>query len=372
MAEPLKNQFGPDIPARIGVMIEAVYPDFDRSGFVAMALDGYEQLELKERGRHIALALRAFLPSDFPQAASILVQSLGDRLEAEDGHGMAPFLYFPHTVFVHDYGVDDWEAGMQTNYELTQRFTAEFSIRPFIERYPKRTLAQLMEWTTDASFHVRRLVSEGTRPRLPWASRLPAFQTDPSPVLALLERLKDDPVLYVRRSVANNLNDIGKDNPDVLIRTAKSWWQDGSDQQKWVVKHGLRSLIKEGNSDALAILGYGDARGIEIRDALPVPAQLAIGESVQVGVTVANTTSEPKPVMVDFRIHYVKANGKTSAKVFKMNSRDLAPGEEASFRKRVSLKNMTTRTHYPGQHRVELQINGEVSELTSFELTAAD
>ncbi|MDZ4702003.1 MAG: hypothetical protein SH809_19995 [Rhodothermales bacterium] len=209
MAEPLKNQYGPEIPRKIAGMIAPVYPAFDREGFLQSALDGYEALELLPRGRHIAKALRRHLPDEYPAAIDLLIASLGPKLEGTESFGMAPFLYLPHVFFVMDYGVDHFEPSMRAQYEITQRFSAEYSIRAYLEHHPEATLARLRQWVDDPSPHVRRLVSEGTRPLLPWASRLRAFQRDPSPVIELLELLKDDPELYVRRSVANNLNDIG-------------------------------------------------------------------------------------------------------------------------------------------------------------------
>lgn len=217
MATRLKDLFGPEVPRRIASAIAAVHPAFPVDRFVRDALDGYDALELTPRARQIAAVLRRHLPADYEEAVGILIASLGPASEAPELTGMASFFYAPHVYFVAEYGVAHWEASMHAQYELTQRFTAEFSIRAFLEHEPERTLALLKEWTSDPSPHVRRLVSEGTRPRLPWAPRLPRFQRDPSPVLELLELLKDDPSLYVRRSVANNLNDIGKDHPDLLV-----------------------------------------------------------------------------------------------------------------------------------------------------------
>jgi 3-methyladenine DNA glycosylase AlkC len=228
MAEPLKNQYGADVPRAIAAMIAAVHPHFDSVQFVREALDGYEALELMPRGKKIAHALRAHLPADYEQAVAILLASLDQPHGRNPDLSLASFLYLPHTVFVVEYGLAHFEVSMRAQHALTQRFTAEFSIRPFLVHHPEATLRQLAVWATDPSAHVRRLVSEGTRPRLPWAPRLRQFQTDPAPVLALLELLKDDPELYVRRSVANSLNDIGKDHPEVLNRTAQAWLKNAT------------------------------------------------------------------------------------------------------------------------------------------------
>lgn len=258
MAEPLKNQFGTEIPRRIAGMISGVFPAFESDGFIQDAEDGYDVLELMPRGRKIARALRTHLPASYPEAIEILIASLGNKHEGTTGLGMATFLYLPHVLFVADYGIEEFEPSMRAQYELTQRFSAEFSIRSFLERHPAATLARLRLWSADPNPHVRRLVSEGTRPRLPWARRLGQFQKNPRPVLDLLELLKDDPDLYVRRSVANNLNDIGKDHPSLLVETARNWMEDASKERRWLIGHALRSVLKSGNSEALAVMGFSE------------------------------------------------------------------------------------------------------------------
>jgi 3-methyladenine DNA glycosylase AlkC len=255
MAEPLVNQYGPAVPKKIGAMLAGA-GKFDASAFVATALDGYDSLNLMQRAVKIADALHTHLPGNYARAIKLLLASLGPVQRSTKGAGMTPFLYLPHTLFVARHGLEHFELSMQAQYELTQRFTAEFSIRAFIERHPHQTLERLTSWAHDDNVHVRRLVSEGTRPRLPWASRLRAFQKDPSPVLSLLELLKDDPELYVRRSVANNLNDIGKDHPDVLVSTARRWMKDAGPDRMWIVRHALRSGETR-EPAALTVLGFG-------------------------------------------------------------------------------------------------------------------
>ncbi len=370
MAEPLKNQFGTDIPRAIAVMIAAVYPQFAEDAFTTAALNGYDTLGLMPRGWKIAEALHQHLPHPYEAAVEILVASLGPKLEQTQASGMAPFLYLPHVFFVAKYGLEHFDASMQAQYELTQRFTAEFSIRPFLEHYPEATLARLETWAHDPSQHVRRLVSEGTRPRLPWAPRLRAFQTDPRPVLALLELLKDDPELYVRRSVANNLNDIGKDHPALLVETAQRWLIDATEERRWLVRHALRSAVKRTESGALAVLGFGEGATVVVRNVTMTPQRPVMGESVRIAIEISNTDSQPQRVLIDLRIHFIKANGKTSAKVFKLKIVELAPQETVQLGKTISLAEMTTRKHYAGTHEVELLLNGCAASLGSFELTA--
>lgn len=370
MAEALKNQFGADVPRTIAAMVRAVYPAFAAAAFVRTALDGYDALELMQRGQKIAQALHQHLPPDYAQATAILLQSLDQAHDRDMGQSLGSFLYLPHTQFVATYGLAHFEVSMRALHALTQRFTAEFSIRPFLVQHPEATLRQLRRWATDPSPHVRRLVSEGTRPRLPWAPRLRGFQQDPTPVLALLELLKDDPELYVRRSVANNLNDIGKDHPELLADVAKRWLRDASAERKWIVGHALRSAVKRGEAGALQVLGFGEAATVLIRKARITPKRAVTGGSVGISFEVHNPQSTPQRVLVDCRVHYIKAKGHSSAKVFKLKTLELAGGETAPLRKRLSLAEMTTRKHYPGLHRVEVLLNGQPLPLGAFEVVA--
>ncbi len=370
MAEPLKNYYGPEVPARIARMIREVDRDFDEDAFLADALDGYQALELTPRAWQIAHALGRHLPQDYERAIEILIASLGPKLEAAELTGMDVFVYLPHVFFVAKFGVDHFDVSMRAQYELTQRFTAEYSIRVFLERYPQRTLARLREWALDSNVHVRRLVSEGTRPRLPWAPRLRAFQDDPRPVLELLDLLKDDPELLVRRSVANNLNDIGKDNPAALVETCRRWMRDATPERSWLVRHALRSAVKRGEPEALEILGFVPATGVRVREIHIAPPVVSIGESVTFSVELANEGSTTKQLLVELRVHFVKANGRPSPKVFALKELRLQPSGSARLTKTISLAQHTTRTHYPGQHRVEVVVNGRASGAAVFDVTA--
>jgi 3-methyladenine DNA glycosylase AlkC len=370
MAEPLKNYYGPDVPARIARMITEVDSSFDLNAFLTDALDGYQTLELTPRAWQIAHALGRHLPQDYEQAIEILIASLGPKLEAAELTGMDVFIYLPHVFFVAKFGVDHFEASMHAQYELTQRFTAEYSIRVFLERYPHRTLARLREWAFDANVHVRRLVSEGTRPRLPWAPRLRAFQDDPRPVLELLDLLKDDPELLVRRSVANNLNDIGKDNPAALIDTCRRWMKDATPHRSRLVRHALRSAVKRGDPDALEILGFLPATGVQVRDIRIAPAVASIGDSVTFTVDLSNEGSITLPLLIELRVHFVKANGRSSPKVFALKELELQPHGSVRLTKAISLAQHTTRTHYPGEHRVEVLVNGRASGTGVFDIVA--
>lgn len=244
-------------------------PRFDVAGFTRTALSGLAPLGILQRGQHLAQAMRAHLPPRFEDAIDVILRSLTPPLERTSDFGLNVFFYLPHTCFVATFGLDPAENGgrdpfevsMRAQHELTRRFTAEFSIRPFLIRSPDRTLRRLLEWTRDPNPHVRRLCSEGTRSRLPWAQRIPAFAKDASPVLPILEALKDDPELYVRRSVANHIGDIAKGQPELAFAICERWLKRASPERRWLIRHALRHPAKKGNSVAIRLRDAAAARG---------------------------------------------------------------------------------------------------------------
>ena len=372
MAEPLKNQFGMDVARRIGESLLAQWPAFRQDLFLQRVGEGYEPLGLMARARRIAQALRHGLPPAYSDALRLLLASLGEQPEQNapwgGGNAMAPFFYLPHVLFVADYGLDgpeeglaDFDLSMQAQHELTRRFTAEWSIRPFLARHTARTLACLARWVHDPDAHVRRLVSEGTRPRLPWAPRLQIFQKDPLPVLALLEQLKDDPSLYVRRSVANNLNDIGKDHPDLLACTMARWSENASPERQRLIRHALRSALKRAEPQALAVSGFGQAASVVIRHAHLVPDAVPVGESIHLRFDIVNLLPSAQSVWADLCVHFVKANGQTRPKVFRLKTLRLLPKATICLEKTLCLADKSTRKHYPGTHHVELILNGHAA-----------
>jgi 3-methyladenine DNA glycosylase AlkC len=369
MAEPLKNSFGPDVAVSVGTMIFTVEPTFDQARYEALALDGYEDLELTPRAHRIADALAVTLPADRKQAMIIITGSLGPEIEEAELTGMESFRYLPFVFFVAEHGLDHFDTALTTQYELTKRFTAEFSIRAYLDRYPDRTLDRLRLWARDDNVHVRRLVSEGTRPRLPWAPRLRRFQQDPAPVIELLDMLKDDPEEYVRRSVANNLNDISKDHPELAAEIAARWWNDDPNTRR-LVRHGMRTLIKAGDPRALAVLGYTADSPVVLNSWSIEPPRVVIGAAVRLTAELDNRSDRTGEALVDFVVHFVKANGRTSPKVFKGGERSLPPGGTSRVTKKISVAQHSTRTHFPGVHRVDVQINGVTYPAGKFEIEA--
>lgn len=258
--QPLKDLFNPALVALIGESFAAVQPAFDPQRFERRACTGLESGAMKARAAHIGRALAQELPEDFAEGCDVLVAALGPPEPATEGNGLRGFFYMPHSAYLERHGSEHFEAAMAAMYELTQRFTSEFSIRPLIVSHQTRTLELLKQWTEDSNPHVRRLCSEGTRPRLPWASRLPALQSDPSLALPLLEALKDDGCLYVRRSVANHLGDVCKDDAERVYTLCHRWLDEVDDasaekrkQRCWMIRHAVRLPAKKGDEAALAL-----------------------------------------------------------------------------------------------------------------------
>ena len=267
MPEPFKNLFDPALIAAMGAALAARDPGFDHAGFIAMAGDGLDALELKARSAQITRALAAHLPEDFATACALLVSALHpgpeapgpDVLARSDAAGLRGWAVMPMADFVAARGLGDFDRAMAALAEMTSRFSSEYAVRTFLDADPERGMAWMRRWAQDPNPHLRRLASEGARPRLPWGRRLRGFVAEPAPVLALLEILKDDPSDYVRRSVANNLNDIAKDHPDRAVAVAVRWLRDAPPERRRLVRHALRGLVKAGHPGALSALGLDPA-----------------------------------------------------------------------------------------------------------------
>lgn len=366
----LKTFFSPDLVRRLAKDISNAYPGFPSARFTREACAGLDALELLDRGRHIGRVLAKHLPPSYPEAVEILMRSLGPEHASDEliGAGMEPFFYFPHTVFVAEHGLDHFEASMHAQCELTKRFSAESSIRPFLAKYPERTYRQFEQWARDTNPHVRRLVSEGSRLRLPWAPRVEWLDDNPDKVIALLEMLKDDRASLVRRSVANNLNDLGKVYPDLLIQTCDAWLKNASNHRRALIEHALRSAIKRGEPAALKMLGFGGKAAVTIERVSISPKRVAIGGRVRVEFTLRSRSRQAQELLVDLAVHFVKAGGRTSKKVFKLKRVSLAPKATAAFSTSVSLAVHTTRKPQPGRHIVEAVVNGKTMPLGHFDV----
>ncbi|MDH5539477.1 MAG: DNA alkylation repair protein [Rhizobacter sp.] len=369
MPEPFKNLLNPAAVRQAALHLQRHAPAFDPRRFEQLAVKGLQALEMKARAMHIADVLEATLPPDFDAAATLIEASLApvlnDQCSAEAG--LAGWILWPVGEFVARRGLAQPRRALATLHALTQRFTAEWAIRPFIEAHPQLCFDTLAKWATDPSPHVRRLVSEGSRPRLPWGLRLKRLVEDPSPTLPLLLALQDDPSEYVRRSVANHLNDIAKDHPDLVARWVERHLPGASDQRRALLRHASRTLIKSGHPPTLQAWGLAETLRGEATLKIS-PRRLALGETLNLQVTICSTALHTQRLVLDYKIHHVKANGATTPKVFKGWSLALGANERRALQKTHSLRPITTRRYHAGRHVIDLQVNGKTVARTAFEL----
>jgi 3-methyladenine DNA glycosylase AlkC len=374
VAEAFKTLLDAALVGRMGAHLARAWPGFDRRRFVALAGDGLDALEMKARAMHIADALEATLPAEFARAATLIEAALAppwpdDRLGSETPlrDGLEGWALWPVGEFVVRRGLDQPMRALQALHALTQRFSAEFAIRPFIAAHPGTVFPTLQRWTREPSAHVRRLVSEGSRPRLPWGMRLQALVRDPSPTLPLLAALQDDPSEYVRRSVANHLNDIAKDHPALVVDWLRRHLPEAPPARRALLRHASRTLIKAGHPDTLAAWGLGRAFQGELAFAL-APPRLRLGEEVALELRLVSTARRAQPLAIDYAVHHVKADGQARPKVFKGWTLTLAPGESRTLQRRHPVVPVTVRRYHPGRHRVDLRVNGRVMAAGEFDL----
>ncbi|GAB2637438.1 DNA alkylation repair protein [Prescottella soli] len=318
-----------------------------------------------ERVAAIRDALLADLPADFGSFSALLHAALGDEK-------FTGWMIFPVTEAVAVRGIEFVEPALGLLADLTPRLTAETAVRPFLRVAQDRTLSVVESWTRHPDAHVRRLASESTRPRLPWAVRVPGLTADPRPTLPILDALYRDDSEYVRRSVANHLNDISHDHPDLAVAVATRWAHAPDASTAWVLRHGLRTLVKKGHPGALGLFGYSADTPVHVAGPVVRTEVVAIGGSLEFDCTIRNTGPGPAPYLVDYSVHFLRANGSHMAKVFKLSTRTLEAGAEWSIVRRHSFVPITTRRYYPGTHYLQMQVNGVPHPTTQFELTAAD
>lgn len=349
----------------IAANVSRVAP-FDARAFVRDATKDFARLELKARVGAIIEALAVHLPADPAEAIGVLVA-------ARPGWTRSPgiehdFAGWPVADFVAAKGLGCFDVSMKALPHLTSLFTAEFAIRPFIEARPKAALAYLRRWTKSDDAHVRRLVSEGTRPRLPWAPRLTVFDADPAPVIGLLEALRDDPSETVRRSVANHLNDLTKSDPALVIEVCGAWLDGASDERRWIVKHALRTLVKAKHAGALALLGFDPSVRVELEGLRLSAKRVTLGEDLGIDFAVRSRAKRAQALVIDYAVHHVKADGSRRPKVFKLQNVTLGAGARIAVSKKHRLRAISTRTYYAGRHAVEILINGRSCGTAEFDL----
>lgn len=369
MAEPLKAMYNRQFLHGLGTKLQAVYPVLDPGSFTAAAMkEPWEELELKARMRRITETLGACLPSRYEEAIDILYAIDKDCVGF-------PYLIFPDFVEVFGGREEHWELSMAALERFTPKSSAEFAVRPFMLRDPQRMMAQMLVWAEHPDEHVRRLASEGSRPRLPWGMALPVFKRDPSPLLPLLEKLKADTSLYVRKSVANNLNDIAKDHPGIVIETARRWKGDNADTD-WIVRHGCRSLIRKADPEIMELFGYAPEESgapLVTAAALSVePDTLRIGDSCELAYALTVREGEPVRLRIEYGIDFVKSGGKTSRKLFLLSDRTVPGGSRLTGARTHRWADLTTRRHYPGGHAITLLVNGREAAGTELLLEPQD
>jgi 3-methyladenine DNA glycosylase AlkC len=348
-APKLKDLFDETSYRRIAVDLAELDPGFDSARFLAHTLDGLTERSLLQRLRRTSEAIRATLPQPFPIALARL-RKLAPRLQ----RGLVS-LVLPD--FVGLYGLDHFELSMEALRFFTPFGSSEFAIREFLRRDLHRTLAVMEAWSRDPDEHVRRLASEGCRPRLPWSLKLDELIGDPSPTLPILQNLRADPSLYVRKSVANHLNDITKDHPDWVLERIGDW--DVRDERTaWIAKRALRTLIKRGDRRALGVIGAGNRAEVAVEEFTVNPRRVSLGDGIALLVRLRSTAKHPQKLVIDYAIHYAKQSGASSEKVFKWKETTLASDASVDLTKRQRLQDFTTRKHHPGRHRVELMVNG--------------
>jgi 3-methyladenine DNA glycosylase AlkC len=374
MPEAFKLIYSPALIANSAAHLHRVWPAFDHKRFVKLASTGLDALEMKARAMQIASALQATLPEDFDRACGILESALAPAFDDEElsamhttQAGLAGWVIWSTGEFVVRQGMHAPERALASLREMTQRFSCEYSIRPFIAEHTALTMKTLHVWARDKNLHVRRLVSEGSRPRLPWGLQLKALVNDPSPTLPLLRALQDDNSEYVRRSVANHLNDIAKDHPHVVADWLDEHLPGATATRLALLRHASRSLVKEGHARVLKAWGVGSAFKGGAQLSLD-KKHVKVGDDVGLQVALQSTAKSAQKLVVDYAVHHVKANGETSAKVFKGWKLSLAAGESVSLNKRHSLKEITTRRYHAGVHRVEVLVNGSAAAQAQFQL----
>jgi len=348
MAQPLKDLYNKDLINSLACEIERVYKKFDSEKFQGKIFsEGWDKKELKERMRFIALTLSEFLPDDFEKAISILIPVSEAFVGFE-------YMFFPD--FIELRGLHDFELSMKALAHFTEYSSSEFAIRVFIKEYPDKTMAQMESWAGSENKHLRRLASEGCRPRLPWAMALPEFKKNPAPVLKIIKKLKDDESEYVRRSAANNLNDISKDNPLVVLNLAKKWIGKKKKRDR-LLKHACRSLLKSGNPRALKIFGLTRAAHIRV-ETLKLADSVTMGDSLSFSFTLKTNGEKLGRVRLEYAVYFKKSTGKLSRKIFKISEGNWSVREK-TISKILSFKAISTRRYYAGTHRLAIIVNGK-------------
>lgn len=360
MAEPMKNHFDRELATLLARRFADLDPDFEAERFVDAVAGAFPELELKARINVVADELRRGLPDDYPAALALVVSvAEGDDIEG--------FTAWPLCTFVERHGHDHPTESLAAMERLTRRFSCEFALRPFLDAHLDQTLDAVRRWTSSPHEDVRRLASEGTRPRLPWGPQVASLTEDPGIGIDVLRALRHDPSETVRRSVANHLNDISKDHPDRVVDLCAKWIREPTTDPA-MIRHALRTLVKRGDAGAMAVLGFSTAPEVEVGAFTITPSRIRLGESITLTATMTSTAAAGQRLVVDFVVHHVGASGATTSKVFKWKNLGLDPGATVGLVKQRRIATASTRRYYAGRHQVQLQVAGRILAESSFEL----
>ncbi|MCW7538833.1 hypothetical protein OOT46_13390 [Aquabacterium sp. A7-Y] len=363
----LKDGFNAATVEGIADGLLSAHPAFDRAGFLAACLDGFESLSLMERVGRVARTMVDFLPPSYPEALQVLHRAMGPApQDSGESEGIAVFRHASHLQFVAEAGLGDPQASLDALERMTCRFSGEFAIRPFLEQDPVGTLRRMQAWSRHPDWHVRRLASEGSRPLLPWARRVSHLMAEPALTVPLIDPLAADPHEVVRRSAANHLNDLSRLDAALAVRTAAGWLEAGSLHARRSVERGLRTLVKQGHPEALALLGFAPAPDVVLEGLTLDRKRLAVGE--RLGFSFQLLCPGTTRACVDYAVHYAAARGGQRRKVFKGEVRELRPGHSEAFTFTRDFSPRTTRKLYPGPHRIEVLVNGRTLGEAGFEL----
>lgn len=366
MAELFKNLYSPTYIDGLSNNMKLLYDKFDQKSFQkAVFIKEWGDMELKQRMRYVSTSLHQFLPNDYQYQLDILIRYLEMSKHSFMSNESLVFMFIPD--FVEVFGMDEYELSVSAMEEITKYTSCEFAVRPFIIKYEDKMILQMKDWANHKDARVRRLASEGCRPRLPWAMALPKLKKDPSPILSILEQLKDDEDEWVRRSVANNVNDIAKDNPEIVIRLIKDW-KGRTKTLDWVVKHAARTLLKQGDREVLNLFGFANVDDIKLDNLKVNTPKVKIGEALQFQFALENQAESDVLLRLEYGLYYKKANGDLSRKVFKISEKEYKAGATIQVERKQSFKPITTRKFYPGYHEVSVILNGEEKDKVGFEL----
>jgi len=365
MAEPLKYMYSPAFFETLGPTLKEAIPGFDCKEFTYAVFDkSWPDLELKQRVSHISKCLGYFLPGDFTSAAETLI-TLSNQMISKGIHtqSFAP-IFIPE--YIQANGLDYPDESLNALTEITRLVSAEFAIRPFLNRYPKKTMDYMLQLSTHSHASVRRFSSEGCRPRLPWGAGVPWLKKNPAMILAVLENLKTDASEYVRKSVANNLNDISKDHPELVLNLAQNWRQERHASTDWIIRRACRTLLKRGDTDALSLHGFDPKHRSEVRNFRVDRKMVKVGSALEFHFDFVNKQKEPSSFRIEYAIDYKTSTGKTSRKIFKLKEGGFEPGILHPITKKQSFKDLTTRRHYKGSHQISILSNGKSLATTEF------